>query len=92
MSADPTTSFPPSAGAQPKQQKQRSFAPKQIAATVLIVLAGVLGLENTKSVPIRRIGPVENSPLWILVFAPLLLGIIAGFLLGHRSGKTGKHR
>ena len=45
----------------------------------------MLGFENTQHVDIRLVGPVVNSPLWILVAASLVLGLLAGLLLGHHG-------
>ena len=75
-------------GSTATQKKSRSFAPKQILATILIVLAVVLGFENTASTDIHLVGFKVNSPLWILVAASLVLGLLAGLLLGHKSRKS----
>lgn len=76
-------------GSSAPQKKSRKLAPKQIVATVFIVLAVILVLENTSTqVRVRLIVPEETIHLWIIVVVPLVLGLFAGLLLAHKSRKS----
>jgi hypothetical protein len=59
------------------------FTPRQTAGLVLVVLAVIFVLENRRSTTIRFLIPEVTAPLWVALFASLVVGLVAGGLLVH---------
>jgi putative membrane protein len=61
-----------------------SVTPKQVLGLILVALAVVFAVENTRKTKIRFIVPHFTTPLWLALLVPLLLGFAAGALFVHR--------
>jgi len=68
----------------PTPKRTPALRPKQIAGLLLILLAVVFAVENTRRTKIRFIVPQVTGPLWLAVLVPLVLGFAAGALVVHR--------
>lgn len=68
----------------PGQDRRFPFSREQTAGLVLLVLAAVFIVENRRSTTIRFLIPEVTAPLWLALFASLVLGVVAGALLARR--------
>ena len=71
---DPTVAPPP----------QRSFFARHLVALILLVLAVIFLVENTRRVRIRVIGPEVKMPLWLALAATLVAGMLILLLAQRR--------
>ncbi len=67
------------------------FTRRQTIGILLLVLAVVFVLENRRSTTIRFLIPQVTAPLWVALFASLMVGVVAGGLLvrGHSDKAAG---
>jgi uncharacterized integral membrane protein len=71
---------------EPERAKGSSrLSPKAIAAIVLVVVAVVFVVQNTKKTRVRFLLPEVEAPLWIALLAAVAVGVVAGWLIARRD-------
>ena len=70
-----------------QQNVVQRLGPRGIAAIVLVVLAIIFIVENTRRAKIRFIVPQVNAPVWLALLVAAALGAVAGALVVHRRTK-----
>jgi uncharacterized integral membrane protein len=60
------------------------FSPRQVAAIVLIVLTMIFILQNRRRTTVRFLIPELVTPLWVVLFLSVLVGMIVGALVADR--------
>ena len=60
-------------------------SPQLILAVIVIALLVVFVFQNTSSTQVRFLIPKVKTPLWVALFASMVLGGIAGALLSRRK-------
>ncbi len=63
------------------------MTPSRITAAVLVVLAVVLIVENTREVEIRLLVPVVTMPLYLALLIMFVIGGLCGALLARGRGR-----
>jgi len=58
-----------------------------VAAAVLGLLVVAFVFSNTRRTEIRFIGPEVETPIWLALALPLLLGVVIGWLLAKREDR-----
>ena len=61
---------------------ERNNTPALVAALVLVAILVVFVFQNTQKASIRFLAPRVNAPLWVALFASMVVGVVVGFLLG----------
>ena len=73
---------------QPPPPSEKKNVPwRLIAGLVIVVLVVVFCLENTKTVPIRFVGPVVHARLFYALIASAVLGSLATLLFQRHRRK-----
>jgi uncharacterized integral membrane protein len=67
--------------------RETGVTARQVAGLVLVVVAVVFVLENRHSTRIRFLIPEVTTPLWVALLVSLLIGAVAGVLLGRRQSR-----
>ena len=68
----------------PASRQQSAISPRLIAGLVLIAAVVVFCFENTARTRIRFLIPWVTVPLWVALFASMLVGVAAGVLISRR--------
>jgi uncharacterized integral membrane protein len=69
--------------AEPPQQRRRIPA-RAVLVVLLVALAVVFAVENTRKVTVRIIGPEVKAPLYLVIVASMVLGALIGALASFR--------
>lgn len=80
MSAEGTND-PADRGGGGKNTGRRALTPSRVTTAVLVVLAVVLIVENTRRVEIRLLVPVVTMPLYLALLGMFVIGGLCGALL-----------
>jgi uncharacterized integral membrane protein len=66
------------------ERPQRRFLVRHLAAFVILIAAVVFIAENTRKVRLQAIGPEVTAPLWAVLAATLVAGMLILLLLQRR--------
>lgn len=69
---------------QPGRERPPVLTPKRVAGLVIVVLAVVFVVQNTRKTRVRFIVPVVDTWVWLALVVALLLGFAAGALFARR--------
>ncbi|MCQ6552055.1 LapA family protein [Streptomyces sp. C10-9-1] len=67
--------------------RAKSLTPSRVTALVLVALAVVFIVENTRKVEIRLLVPVVTMPLYLALLGMFVIGGLCGALLIRGRGK-----
>ncbi|MFC5136729.1 LapA family protein [Actinomycetospora rhizophila] len=79
----PVAGGPPATGGRSGTSKKGATS-RRVVALVLLAVAVVFVLENRDLTEIRLLIPVVLMPLWAALTITLVLGLVAGWLVGRR--------
>lgn len=60
---------------------------RQITVIVLIVLALIFILENSKHVDVRFLAPSASVPVWVALLVAVTIGVVIGWFAARRKPK-----
>jgi uncharacterized integral membrane protein len=63
-------------------------SPKNIALAALVLLVIIVVFQNTAVVDTKILFMTISMPRALLLFVTLLIGVLAGLLIGNRRGKA----
>jgi uncharacterized integral membrane protein len=69
---------------QPGRDGPPVITPKRVAGLVIVVLAVVFVVQNTRKTRVRFIVPVVDTWVWLALVVALVLGFALGALFTHR--------
>jgi uncharacterized integral membrane protein len=71
--APPTSTEPP--------RERRRISARAVLVVLLLAVAVVFAVENTRTVTVRLIGPEVKAPLYLVIVASMVLGALIGGLV-----------